>query len=88
MIKDIINGHLNELMNKEEELFKKRIVICEECPLYKYTPMGPICNNYLFLDPATNDYSKEEKEGYIRGCGCRLNAKTRLIDAECPAGKW
>ena len=24
----------------------------------------------------------------VKGCGCRLNAKTRVPQDECPAGKW
>ena len=88
MIRNIVEGHINEFMGNEEELFKKRIAICKLCPLYKHTPLGPICNSNLYLNPITDEYVSYEKEGYIRGCGCRLNAKTRLIDSECPSGKW
>ena len=41
---DIISGHVNEAINKNEDLSEKRLAICKECPLYKETPMGPICN--------------------------------------------
>ena len=41
-----------------------------------------------FLNSKTGDVSTEEKDGYKRGCGCRLSAKVRDLDSVCPAGKW
>lgn len=89
-IKEIVNGHINELTNAEEELYRKRIKICEECPLFKQTVLGPVCNSSLYLNPETDDVSlvdlKDPK--YFKGCGCRLNAKTRNPQSKCPALKW
>lgn len=87
-IKDIIQGHYNELMNNEEDLFKKRMKICTECALYKRTDIGPVCNAALYLNVETNIAQLKRQEGLVKGCGCRLNAKTRLVDAKCPANKW
>ena len=50
--------------------------------------MGGICNPHLYIHPDTEDVSVYEKPGYIKGCGCRLQAKTRLIDAKCIINKW
>ena len=48
---NIIKGHFNELFNKEEELSKKRLSICEVCKLYKKdSTLGEICNSKLFVD--------------------------------------
>lgn len=87
-IKDIVNGHLNELGGKNESLAQQRMAICKGCPLLKEGSFGPQCNHSLWLNPATNETSTVAKEGFLRGCGCRLNAKTRLPEAKCPCGKW
>lgn len=87
-IKGIIKGHYNELMNNEEELSKARMKICKECPLFKQSEIGALCNSALYLDVETNTATSYKKEGTYKGCGCRLNAKTRATDAECPALKW
>lgn len=84
---DIINGHVRELANIGEDISKKRLKICYSCPLYS-SKFGGICNSKLWLNVNTGDVSIIEKSGYIRGCGCRLLAKTRLPNAKCPAEKW
>lgn len=87
-IKQIIQGHVNEALGKNEDLQESRMNICKECPLLMNGKFGPQCNNSLWLDTETNNTSTVPKDGYIRGCGCRLNAKTRIPDAHCPANKW
>ena len=49
--------------------------------------MGPICNPKLYMNEngETSDY---QRIGFKRGCGCRLNAKTRLQYAKCTHGRW
>lgn len=84
---DIANGHLKELFNLNEELSKSRLKICYSCPLYS-DKLGGICNSKLWLNPNTGDVSTKAKEGYIRGCSCRVNSKTRLPEAKCVTGKW
>lgn len=84
---DIINGHVNEAFNSNEELYKKRIEICKKCPLYKESNFGPICNPKLFINK-NDETSTVKKEGYVKGCGCRLNAKTRLTYSKCIINKW
>lgn len=86
-IVDIVNGHVYELFNLQEELSKNRLRICYKCPLYlqKY---GGMCNSKLWLNVTTGDVSLHEKPEYKQGCGCRLQAKTRLANAKCPLDKW
>lgn len=88
MITDIIKGHWNELLQKEQQLSEKRLLICKVCPLYSTSVAGFICNKELTLNPTTNEISLDNKPGFYRGCNCRLEAKTRLPDAHCPAHKW
>lgn len=85
---DIIKGHLNEMLNTNEELSRSRIDICQRCPLIKKTNYGLICNRDLWINPLTGESSTYPQTGYYRGCGCRLNAKTQLTGAHCPAKKW
>lgn len=84
---DIVHGHVNELLNLKEDLSKNRLQICHRCPLYS-NRLGGLCNSRLWLNVNTGDVSTTHKEGYIAGCGCRVNAKTRLPNAKCPVGKW
>lgn len=84
---DIVTGHTKELLNLGEDLSKNRLKICYSCPLYS-NKLGGICNSKLWLNVNTGDVSTTVKPGYVRGCSCRLNAKTRLANATCPAGKW
>lgn len=88
MIKDIITGHVNELFDRNAEFHEKRMAICEKCPLYKSTLVGPMCNRELYLDTSTGLVSSYPKEGYRKGCGCRLDAKTRNPKNRCPVNKW
>lgn len=86
-IGNIVNGHVNELLGLNKDLSKERMKVCQKCPLYS-PKFGGLCNNKLYIDPNTNDISVNAKDGYVRGCGCRLLAKTALLDARCMIGKW
>ena len=87
-ITNIVNGHLNELLGNNEEIAKARIRICKKCPIMKDSFIGYVCSSKLWLNPKTGDISTERKDGYKRGCGCRLNAKVRDTKSSCPACKW
>ena len=69
------------------ELSAQRLEICRQCPLYKETSNGPICNPKLFLSK-DGKVSYLPKEGYVKGCSCRLLKKTRNASLHCPAEKW
>lgn len=83
----IVEGHARELFGLNQDLSQLRLDICLKCPIYSDF-LGGICNSRLYLNPETGDISKDEKDGYFNGCGCRLPAKTTIEDEECPAGKW
>ena len=85
----ILNGHTNELLGLNKNMSQIRLFICKRCPLYKKSLiLGEVCNSKLWYNPDTKDVSLKQKDGYIKGCGCRLQAKTRVANQTCPAGKW
>lgn len=89
-LKNIIVGHVKELTNDNDELHEKRMAICRACPLFILTAVGPMCNHNRYYDEDTDETyaTQNDEESRIRGCGCRLNAKTRLEDAICPRKLW
>lgn len=88
-INQIAEGFYNSLNDKEKELYTDRIAICRECKLLKVDNIfGEVCNGKLFLNPDTNETSRVRKEGFKKGCGCVLRAKTRSKTTKCPLGKW
>ena len=86
-IGQIVKGHINEVLGLNKDLSEERLKVCYSCPLYS-TKLGGLCNSRLWLNPNTGDISTMKKEGYKRGCGCRLFAKTKLPEASCPLNKW
>ena len=85
----IIDGHIKELLNQEQALYEERIKICRECKLHtKDNVLGDICDRNKWLNLGTKHLSLTKIDGYINGCGCRLQAKARLPEATCPIKKW
>ena len=83
----IIKGHANELLGLNNDLSSSRLAICLKWPLYKNF-LGGQCNPRLWLNPNTNEISNKRLDGFYKGCGCRLQAKTREVTSACPAKKW
>lgn len=76
---NIVKGHINEVFGNQQGLYEKRIKICKECPLFSESKIGYICDSK----------KKIIKDGKtIKGCGCRLSAKTRLKNEKCILKKW
>lgn len=87
-VKQVAEGIYNNLTNKEEELYNQRIEICRKCKLItKDAIFGEKCNSNLYLNPITDNISLVPKEGFYRGCGCILNLKCRVPQAQCPIKK-
>ena len=73
----------------DEELAKVRMKICEECPLFLKQFGGPVCNPNKWLDLTDKTtVINYPKAGYVRGCNCFLERKTKLVNAKCVAEKW
>ena len=87
-ISQIIEGTINNILNKKESLYNERIKICRKCPLITNGIFGEECNPTLWINPNTNELSKKRKQGFVNGCGCVLRSKTRLESARCPIGRW
>lgn len=89
-IKNIIQGHVNELLGNENALAVPRREVCRKCPLYHINDFWgwAECNSHLFMNQATGETSKDPVPGYVKGCGCRIEAKIRVAGEHCPAGKW
>lgn len=86
-VSNIIKGHTNEMLGLNKDISEVRMSICKVCPIFS-SKFGGICNNRLWIDPETNDVSFTQKDGYVRGCGCRCLAKTTIPSEHCVAGKW
>lgn len=87
--KHIAKGWVNDLLNKEEELYNTRIVICKACPLYsKGGALGPVCDSKKCINPNTGKLVYAPSTTDICGCSCFLNKKTRVKEAKCVLGKW
>lgn len=84
---DIIEGHLNEVLKNNETLSESRLKICSVCPIGKQTAMGIMCDSNKWMN-RYGEIAKEATPGYVRGCGCRMSAKSTLEHAKCVAGKW
>jgi hypothetical protein len=110
-LEEIIDGHVNEFKGlvgigdkEEEKVFKKREMICVNCPL----KTGNSCNSSLVITdklksmPFDNTmklvyddkhiygkyYVTKEGVKVSKGCGCRLSAKQKSPTSICPAGFW
>lgn len=70
-----------------EEVQAYRLNICKECPLYSMGVLGAICNSKRYLNPETNEVSYFPEEGFIRGCNCLLETKTKNPSNHCVCGK-
>ena len=53
---DILQGHINEVLNREEDLSQSRLEICKECPgLKNSVAFGPICDSSKYMSPDGTD---------------------------------
>ena len=84
----IIKGHINEITNQEDDLYKSRIKICQSCPLFTETAVGPVCDSKKCYDPKTEKTTTYPTQGSICGCGCRLGAALRIKNKTCNMNKW
>ena len=92
-LKEIINGHLNEVKvlvgtasEEKTQIYNSRAKVCSNCPLKS----GNSCNTTLSINPITLEVAptSEKRSGFIKGCGCRLSAKQKSNNSSCPAGFW
>lgn len=83
-IESIITGHLNEAFTSPEieALSAERMKLCNVCPAKRSRPvLGLICSPSVKVEHVRTGK-------LVKGCSCRLAAKTRDKKEGCPAGKW
>jgi len=68
-------------------MLEERLKICQECPLWKETINGPICNPYKWINPKDGKSSYFPKDGYVKGCACLIKQKAANKDSHCVAGR-
>ena len=89
MVVDILEGTINNLLNRQEDLHRERYKICKTCKLLsKDSIFGEVCNRKLWLNPETDETSSFYKLGFKKGCGCVISSATRAKDKKCPLNKW
>jgi len=87
-INQIATGFFNNLLDKEGDLYSKRITICKDCPLYKIDSIfGEMCNPTLYVNTKTAETSRRSLPGFKNGCGCVLRSKARVKEATCPLNR-
>ena len=87
IVNQIINGTIKNILNKDDELYQKRIIVCRQCKLIKQDNVfGEICNPQLYMNDQ-GEISHTSKSGFKNGCGCVLRSKTRVKDAHCPLNR-
>lgn len=86
-IGDIFEGHIKEITKQENDLYNERIKICKKCPLYSER-LGGVCDSKKCWDETKKQIVFYPGKGITCGCGCRLQAKTRLISSKCVLNKW
>lgn len=96
---NILKGHVNELLNLNERLYKQRMDFCDNCPLIQKSIIGKVCSKGIYINQSTGEVINTKNtdelvsklilnEDFKNGCGCRVEAKTRDIDSFCPLNKW
>lgn len=86
-IKNIVVGHINELVGNNKSISEQRLEICLKCPMLLKTPIGLLCNPNLYINK-NNEISNVNKDGFVRGCSCRVHAKTSVSNEHCIVNKW
>lgn len=70
-----------------ESNYEKRMSICRECPLFKKQYNGNHrCDGGKYMNPETKETSYLPKKGFVRGCNCVCEVKSRNPNASCVAG--
>jgi hypothetical protein len=86
---DILQGHIRELVGNNNDLSESRLAICKECPIFIMSSnWGPMCDGTKYINEDGTQWSWARLKGYTKGCGCRLQAKTRIPDKHCIINLW
>lgn len=86
-VRQVVKGHVNEILGREQLLSEDRMKICKACPLFSDS-FGGLCDSKKCWNTSENKLVYGPGEKIICGCGCRLEAKTRLKRSHCVLNKW
>lgn len=79
----IIEGHFNKMLDKvgmlPDDTKKRGEIRFADCLLCEFTPVPGNQN--------TNGPGLRDKK-YCKSCGCDMEAKTKVLEAKCPIGRW
>lgn len=84
----IFDSKVGQLLGLNKDISSGRLSICKKCPLMLNRYGRLICNDKMWLNPETGDFSTTEKDGYHRGCGCIIMDKIKNINNICPLERW
>lgn len=71
-----------------EKFVEERLAICKLCPIVRMTEFGMKCDDRKYISPDGTQGSFFKKDGWKKGCGCRLVNKCANINNHCIVGKW
>lgn len=73
----------------DKSLIEERMNICKKCPIYKeHSIHGGICDSSKYISKDGQRWSYFKKDGFVKGCGCKLNNKTKYSTNHCIIDLW
>ena len=72
-----VKDQFNTLDPEVKDISQRRLKLCDSC----HMRTGHAC------DPSKTGIHVLTGEE-VRGCGCHIAAKSMVLDAKCPMGKW
>lgn len=73
----------------DKSFSEERMNICKQCPIFKEHPVYEgICDSSKYISKDGTRWSYFKRDGYVKGCGCKLNSKTRNINNHCIINLW
>jgi hypothetical protein len=86
----IIEGHFNKMLDKvgmlPDDTKKLGEIRFADCLLCEFTP-HPAFAKATAGEPTQMGPGLRDKK-YCKSCGCDMEAKTKVLEAKCPIGRW
>ena len=77
--KKLVDGYVNKITGKNENLAKERAKFCAVCPENVDEPIKEL---------SVGDSIEKISKKMCNSCGCSLPIKVRSKKSKCPLGKW
>ncbi len=86
----IIEGHFNKMLDKvgmlPDDTKKLSEIRFADCLLCDLTPIPSEAHLPKPMHKQVGPGLRDKK--YCNSCGCDMEAKTKVIEAKCPIGRW